>query len=132
MFELVDRVEDYPQFLPWCAGTRLIERTAEVTVGRLDIDFKGLKSHIVTRNAKEFPRRMRLELVEGPFRDFDGEWTFSALGDAGCRVELAVDYAFSSRALELALGGLFGHITRTLVESFVARADAVEGEEPGP
>jgi ribosome-associated toxin RatA of RatAB toxin-antitoxin module len=127
MFDLVDRVEDYPEFLPWCAGTRLIERTDTLTVGRIDIEFKGVRSHIVTRNAKERPRRMTLELLEGPFRDFRGEWTFAPLGDSGCRVELAVEYAFSNPVLELALGGLFGHITGTLVDRFVERANESTG-----
>jgi ribosome-associated toxin RatA of RatAB toxin-antitoxin module len=126
MYDLVDRVEDYPEFLPWCAGAELLERTEEVTRGRIDIDFNGLRSRIVTRNTKERPRRMTLELVEGPFRSFSGEWTFAALGDEGCRVELVVDYSFSNPALELALGALFGHITQTLVDCFVERAQ----EEP--
>ena len=130
MFDLVDRVEDYPEFLPWCSATRLVERTESVTVGRIDIDLKGVKSHIVTRNAKERPARMALELLEGPFRDFTGEWTFAPLGESGCRVELAVEYVFSNPVLELALGGLFGHITGTLVDRFVERANAAPDGSP--
>jgi ribosome-associated toxin RatA of RatAB toxin-antitoxin module len=125
MFELVDRVEDYPRFLPWCAATHLIERGDGVTSARLEIDFRGLKSRIATVNRKERPHRMTLELVEGPFSEFSGEWRFSPLGEHGCRVELAVDYAFSSRALEAALEPVFGHITTTLVERFVARAESL-------
>jgi ribosome-associated toxin RatA of RatAB toxin-antitoxin module len=128
MFGLVDRVEDYPAFLPWCAATHLILRDDEITSARLDVDFKGLKSRIATRNRKERPRRMVLELVEGPFSEFSGEWRFAPLGAEGCRIELEVEYAFSSRALEAVLEPVFGHITTTLVESFVARAESLPRE----
>jgi ribosome-associated toxin RatA of RatAB toxin-antitoxin module len=127
LYQLVDRVEDYPSFLPWCAAARVIERDAEITVGRIDIDFHGLASHIVTRNVKRPPAAMSLTLVEGPFESFAGEWRFEPLGGDGCRVELAVEYTLSSRTLDAAMGPVFGHILETLVDSFVARADEVAG-----
>lgn len=128
MFELVDDVESYPEFLPWCAGTEVYERTERVTVARLDIDYHGLTSHIATRNEKHAPERMRLEFVEGPFDRFKGHWRFVALGEEGCRVEFALDYAFSNLAFEAVLGPVFGHIIETLVERFVERAE----EKPRP
>ena len=124
MFALVDEVERYPEFLPWCSSTALLERTAEVTSGRIDVDYRGLKMAITTLNRKEPPRRMTLELVEGPFERFAGEWRFAPLGTAGCRVELRLDYVMSSRAANALLAPLFGHIAETLVESFVRRAEA--------
>ena len=124
LFELVERSEDYPDFLPWCSGAEVFERDERVTRARLRIDYHGLQSHIETRNLKEPPARIALEFVDGPFREFRGLWTFTALGDAGCRVELALDYAFSNRAVEAMLGPVFGHILETLVDRFVARAEA--------
>ena len=123
MFELVDRVEDYPDFLPWCAASSLIERTREVTRARLDIDYHGLKSHFSTRNAKDPPRRMEIRLEEGPFEKLEGEWRFTPLGD-GCRVELTIDYELASSSMARLLAPAFGHIMETLVDGFVARADA--------
>lgn len=125
MFELVDAVEHYPDFLPWCGGSRLIERTPELTVGRVDIDYHGLRSSITTRNRKQVPEWMHLEFVEGPFQTFTGHWRFVALGDLGCRVEFALDYGFDNRALDALVQPVFGHIMETLVDRFVARADAV-------
>jgi ribosome-associated toxin RatA of RatAB toxin-antitoxin module len=125
MFELVDDVESYPRFLPWCARTEVFERTDEVTVARLDIDYHGLASHIATRNRKHPPERMVLEFVEGPFDRFKGHWHFRALGEEGCRVEFALDYAFSNLAFEAVLGPVFGHIIETLVERFVERAESL-------
>lgn len=128
MFALVDDVESYPEFLPWCSGTQVFERTPEATVARLDIDYHGLTSHIQTRNVKEPPHRMALEFVEGPFDRFKGGWRFTSLGEGGCRVEFALDYAFSSVALETVLGPVFGHIVETLVDRFVERAESLPAQ----
>lgn len=124
MFDLVDAVEHYPQFLPWCGGARVLERTAEVTRARIDVDYHGLRSSFTTRNVKHPPEWMHLEFVDGPFERFKGHWRFVALGDAGCRVEFALDYGLERRALEAVLGPVFGNILETLVDRFVARADA--------
>ena len=125
MFALVDDVESYPQFLPWCASASVSERTEKVTLARLDIDYHGLTSHIETRNVKHPPERMDLGFVEGPFERFKGRWLFARLGDDGCRVEFSLDYAFSSAAFEGVLGPVFGHIIETLVDRFVERAESM-------
>ncbi|MDR2015367.1 MAG: type II toxin-antitoxin system RatA family toxin [Azoarcus sp.] len=122
MFELVDRVEDYPKFLPWCGGTELLERTAEKTAARIHINYHGLKTHFSTENAKETPRQMDIRLREGPFRKLEGHWRFTALGENACKVEFRLGYEFSSKILEKALGPVFHHIANTFVESFVKRA----------
>ena len=124
MFELVDAVEDYPEFLPWCPRTKLIERTGDVTRARIDVDYRGLKTHFTTRNRKRAPRRMDIELEEGPFERLGGSWTFTPLGDEGTRVELSLDYALASRSMSRVLAPVFGHIMETLVDRFIERADA--------
>jgi len=123
MFDLVDDVESYPRFLPWCSAARVLERTAELTRARIDIDYRGLKTRFSTLNRKDPPRRMDMELEEGPFDELTGRWSFTPLGDEGCRVEFVLDYAFSSAAMSAVLAPVFGHIAATLVDSFVARAE---------
>ena len=130
LFDLVDAVERYPEFLPWCPHTELIERDERYTVARLEIDYRGLKSRLATRNTKEAPHRMVLELIEGPFDRFRGEWTFTPLGGEGCRAEFALDYALAGGALDALLEGVFGHIAATLVDRFVERADALGAGPP--
>ena len=110
MFDLVEDVESYPLFLPWCSGAQVSERTNATTRARIDIDYHGIATHISTLNRKEAPHRMDLEFVEGPFTQFKGRWTFTPLGEAGCRVEFALDYSFSSPAMTALLGPVFGHI----------------------
>jgi len=123
MFALVDDVERYPEFLPWCRSTTVLERTAQITRARLDIDYRGLRTHIVTLNRKQPPTAMTLEFVEGPFERFGAEWTFTPLGGEGCRVEYAMDYRFSSATVERVVAPVFGYIAETLVDRFVARAE---------
>ena len=124
LYQLVEGVERYPEFLPWCSGAEVFERDGRVTRARLCIDYHGLQSHIETRNENDPPERIVLEFVDGPFREFHGVWSFTALGAEGCRVEFALDYAFANRALEGMLGPVFGHVIETLVDRFVARAEA--------
>lgn len=131
MFDIVDDCARYPEFLPWCAAAEVFEHTDSVTRARLDVDYHGLESHISTVNAKQPYERIDLEFVEGPFDRFKGHWRFLALGEAGCRVEFSVDYAFSSGAMDRILAPVFGHIIETLVERFVARADALAGRAAG-
>jgi len=126
MYALVDGVEAYPEFLPWCAGTQVYGRTAAETHARIDIDFHGLKSHVATRNRNEPHGWIHLALADGPFERLAGHWHFRALGPEGSAVEFQLEYAFANRALDKVLGPVFGHIVETLVERFVQRADAVK------
>ncbi len=123
MFMLVEDVEHYPEFLPWCSKTVVHERTPEITRASIDIDYHGLTSRISTLNRKQPPERMDLEFVEGPFDKFKAHWRFKPLGEEGCRVEFALDYAFSNAAMDALLGPVFGHIMETLVDRFVGRAE---------
>jgi ribosome-associated toxin RatA of RatAB toxin-antitoxin module len=130
MFHLVEHCEDYPKFLPWCAAVHVPERTEEITRARLDINYHGLKTHIATLNHKQAPFHLTLEFVEGPFEHFHGVWQFAALGDHGCRVELAVEYTFSHHSIEGVLKPVFGHIVETLVDHFVEQADRLAARSP--
>ena len=125
MFGLVEDIEAYPDFLPWCSGTEVFERSPGITRARLDVSYHGLRTHVSTLNRKHAPERIELEFQEGPFERFGGEWRFSPLGEEGCKVELALEYEFASRALAKLLGPLFGDIADTMVESFVRRAESV-------
>lgn len=125
MFELVDRCEDYPRFLPWCGGAEVLARTDTLTAATLHINYHGIKSQFTTENEKRYPNEMTLRLTDGPFTHLDGHWLFTALGDTACKVEFSMRYQFSSRLLEKALGPVFNHIANTFVDSFVKRAAQV-------
>lgn len=125
MFELVDRVEDYPDFLPWCGGTELKLRDETHTVATIHIAYLGIRQSFTTENLKTRPREMRITLQDGPFAELEGDWSFQPLGDDACKVEFRLQYVFSSRVLETVLAPVFHHITNTFVDAFVRRADEV-------
>jgi len=127
MFALVDAVEDYPKFLPWCSAASVSHRDERTTRATISIRFRGLSQQFTTQNEKEAPREMRLRLVEGPFRRLDGTWRFSELASRGCKVELRLEYEFSSRILEKLIGPVFDHIANTMVDAFAKRAEQVYG-----
>ncbi len=127
MFDLVDRVEDYPQFLPWCSKTRCEFRDHSKTVATLHINYRSVKSHFTTENDKECPFWMRITLVDGPFRRLDGLWRFKPLAEHACKIEFQLSYEFSSKMFEKVIGPVFSQIANTFVDAFVRRANEVHG-----
>ena len=125
MFSLVDAVEDYPAFLPWCGSTCVPHRDSAITRAEIHINFRGIRQSFTTENRKQFPDVMTLQLLKGPFRTLEGEWRFTKLGDTGCRVDFRLHYEFSSTWLEKLIGPVFGHIASTLVDAFLKRADRI-------
>lgn len=127
MFALVDDVEAYPAFLPWCAETRVDYRDSRKTVATLHIHYLSVRSHFTTENEKDEPSSMILRLVDGPFRRLEGSWRFKALTENACKIEFSLSYEFSSKLFEKIIGPVFSQINNTLVEAFVARAGVVYG-----
>ncbi len=127
MFELVDRVELYPQFLPWCGGTKVLAQTDEHKTARIDIDYHGVHAHFTTDNLNRPPDSIVITLKDGPFKHLHGEWRFRALGQDGCKVEFGLAYEFATSLLDKVIGPVFNHIASTFIEAFVRRADAVYG-----
>lgn len=127
MFDLVDRCEDYPQFLPWCSQARVEFRDERKTVATLYISYLSVKSHFTTENEKVIAQRMTLKLVDGPFRRLEGLWSFTPLADYACKVQFKLSYEFSSKLFEKIIGPVFSQITNTFVDAFVKRADDIYG-----
>ena len=94
MFDLVNDVEAYPKRFAWCAGAQVIQREGDMLVARLDLRYAGLKQSFTTRNTTEPPRRLHMQLVEGPFRSLDGLWEFIPLGEQGCKIAFALDFVY--------------------------------------
>ncbi|MBR9865863.1 MAG: type II toxin-antitoxin system RatA family toxin [Oceanospirillales bacterium] len=127
MFDLVNDVESYPQFLPWCSGTTLIESTDETMQASLRVAKAGLKYSFTTRNELKRPEMIRIELVEGPFSSLSGLWTFKPLSDEACKVSLSLQFDFSGKLASLAMSKVFNQMATTMVDAFVNRADQVYG-----
>jgi len=125
MYALVDGIEAYPRFLPWCGGAAESERTPTSVFAEIHIAYHGLRQSFVTRNENKQDESIDMVFVRGPFRTLTGHWRFTPLGDAGCRIEFGLDYEFASSLLETAIGPVFSSIVDNFVDAFVRRADAL-------
>lgn len=125
MYALVDTVEEYTEFLPWCGGVDLIQRDTSTTIATLHIDYHGIKQNFTTENAKVFPTNMDIKLKDGPFKHMEGFWKFIPLSDDACKIEFRLSYEFSNSFLDKLISPVFSHIANTFVDSFVHRAEEV-------
>ena len=125
MYALVDAVENYPQFLPWCGGVEIVARDEAVTTATLHIAFHGIKQSFTTENRKTFPSLMEIKLKNGPFKYLEGSWQFIKLSDEACKIVFRLNYEFANGFLEKLIAPVFSHISNTFVDGFVARADKV-------
>ncbi len=127
MFALVDKVEDYPQFLPWCGGVDVRKREENKLVASLFINYHGVKQSFTTQNTHNPSTLIQMTLIEGPFKHLDGTWTFKSLRTDACKVEFDLRYEFSNRILEQIIGPVFTLIANNFVDSFCKRAEEVYG-----
>ncbi len=126
MYELVDRVEDYPRFLPWCGGVEVHERSETVLDVTVRIEFLKVSTFFRTRDTKT-EHEIVMHFVDGPFKALTGIWRFQPLMEDACKIEFELDYEFSSRTLDAVIGPVFGKITSTFVDAFVKEADRKYG-----
>jgi ribosome-associated toxin RatA of RatAB toxin-antitoxin module len=127
LYALVEDVESYPRFLPWCLSTTVHERTAGTTRASLTVGLRGVRQSFTTQNENRPPEAIDMRLVEGPFKAFAAAWRFTPLGAQACRIDFSLEYEFSSRALGKLLEPLFDRIADSMVDAFVRRADEIHG-----
>ena len=127
LYALVEDVESYPRFLPWCLASTVHERTAHATRATLTVGLRGVRQSFTTQNANRPGEAIDLRLVEGPFKAFAAGWRFTPLGPEACRIDFSLDYEFASRALGRLLEPLFDRIANTMVDAFARRADELHG-----
>ncbi len=126
IYALVNDVAAYPRRFDWCTGSAVLEQSDHLMLARLDLRVAGVPVSFTTRNTLTPVERVELALVDGPFQRFGGAWTFDALGDAGCRVGLRLDFEMAGKLLGSALARGFAGLADRLVDDFcrVARNEA--------
>lgn len=127
MFDLVNDVEAYPEFLPWCRSSRVFEASDSHMRAQIEMAVGGLARSFSTRNTLEPPGRIELSLLHGPFRHLHGEWRFDELSGQACKIHLEVSFEVSNRLLSAVLTPAFEKICNSLVDAFTRRADRVYG-----
>src|SRR3990170_4804642 len=107
MFALINDVESYPAFVPWCTAARIDSRTDTEVIATLNIKRGPLRAEFTTRNLLEPDRQVLMQFVSGPFRVLEGLWTLTPLGHLGCRIELEMRFEFANRVAGTLFEGLF-------------------------
>ena len=129
LYALVEDIESYPRFLPWCVGAEVRSRKPGATLATLTVRMSGVKRSFTTQNENRAPEAIDLKLVEGPFRHFAAAWRFQPLGERACKIEYSMEFEFASRALAVLLQPLFERIADSMVDAFTRRADEIHGPE---
>lgn len=124
MFDLVDGVERYPEFLPWCAKTEVLLREGDRLEALLYMDWFKVKQRFGTRNVNVPGRRIDMDLLEGPFKSLKGSWEFADCGSVGCAVDFRLDYEFRGALLTRLINPVFSGIYSNLLDSFIKEARA--------
>jgi coenzyme Q-binding protein COQ10 len=127
LFDLVADVERYPEFLPWCLGARIRERTGNVITADLLIGFKMVRERFTSRVVLDRPQRIDVSYAEGPFRYLDNHWNFVAQPGGSCLIDFHVDFEFRSRMLQKVIAMLFNEAVKRMVGAFEARARQLYG-----
>ena len=127
MFKLVDDIEAYVEFLPWCSASTVLMRSECDVTASLEISHSGFHKTFTTRNIYAEGYRINMCLVEGPFKSLEGIWQFQALGDQGCKIMLDLEFEFKSRLVGMSFGPIFGQMAGSLVDAFTQRAKTVYG-----
>lgn len=125
MYRLINDVLNYPEFLPDCANSKIVSQTEKAMTASLLVSKGGINKWFTTENSLELNKKVVMNLVDGPFNYLTGGWTLTALSDEACKVELALDYEFSNKLLDIAFGRVFNQLANNMVQAFTQRAKEV-------
>ena len=127
MYELVNDIESYPRFLPWCRSTQVLSRDEDEVRARIEMHKGGVHKSFATCNRLQKDKMIEIRLLEGPFLRLEGFWRFQALRSDACKVSLDLEFEFSSQLIQVAIGPVFKQITNSLVDAFCKRAVELYG-----
>lgn len=122
MFDLVNDVASYPEFIPGCVATHIRSVDDTHMQASLDISKAGIKHTFTTNNILTAPSRIAMTLADGPFKSLSGGWIFTELDEHACKIELNLEFEFTSRLVELAFGKIFHSLANSMVDAFIQRA----------
>jgi ribosome-associated toxin RatA of RatAB toxin-antitoxin module len=128
MFDLVNDISAYPAFIPNCADAKCTVINPNELEGSLLIKKAGIQKWFTTRNILTADNKIELTLVDGPFKFLTGYWQFTALDIDACKVELHLEFEFSSKMIEMAFGKLFNQVAISMINAFTQRAKVIYGQ----
>jgi len=129
MFDLVNDIEAYPEFMQGCTSAKVLSQSDTELVGELRLSMGGIRQQFTTRNQLFRPERIEMSLVEGSFRNFSSQWKFQALTEAACKVSLEMEFEFQLGFMDFAARSLISTVANSQVSAIVKRAHEVYGCE---
>jgi ribosome-associated toxin RatA of RatAB toxin-antitoxin module len=127
MFALVNDIESYPRFLPWCRSTQILSRTDDEVRASIEMAKGALHKSFTTCNRLQHNKMIEIRLIEGPFQRLEGYWRFQCLDVQACKISLDMEFEFANTLLSVAVGPVFNQIANSLVDAFCNRAVQVYG-----
>lgn len=124
MFDLVNAVEHYPEFLPYCAESQIHHRDQDEVQATLVIAAAGMHKSFTTHNRLQTNKMIEIRLIDGPFKHLEGYWRFDEVPE-GCQISFDLEFEFSGNLMGLLLGPVFEQIANKMVDAFCDRAKAV-------
>ena len=137
MFDLVNDVERYPEFVPLCRSMHVRRRVPEpegieIVIADMTIAYKLLRESFTSRVTLDRSNlQILVEYLEGPFSRMENRWTFHPVSERTCEVEFFIVYEFRSRTLGLLMGSMFDLAFRRFAAAFERRADQIYGRQTG-
>jgi ribosome-associated toxin RatA of RatAB toxin-antitoxin module len=129
MFALVNAIESYPDFLPWCRSSEILSQYQDEVRARLDLSRGGLQKSFTTCNRLQPDKMIEIRLIDGPFEHLQGMWRFQPLSadGSGCQILFDLEFKFAGKLVDMAFGPIFQQIANSLVDAFCQRAHALYG-----
>jgi len=127
MFELVNNIDDYSQFLNWCDSSSILNQSDDQITASVQINQGGIKQSFSTLNTLTPYTSIEMQLLDGPFDELSGEWRFETLGENASKVHLTLQFKFKSMLIDMALSPIFKSITNSQLDAFVSRAKYIYG-----
>lgn len=127
MYNLVNDVASYPQFLPGCSKAVVLFQSEQEMRATLEVKKAGISQQFTTRNTLIPNREIQMQLESGPFRSLTGGWVFEPLSAEASKVILRLEFEFSNKIVEFAFGKVFNELTASMVGAFTQRAKQVYG-----
>ncbi len=125
MYDLVDDIQSYHSFVPFCQESSIIERTDEQVIATLLVAKSGIAKSFTTKNNLTAPHSISMELVDGPFSHLSGGWKFTALSERACKIELNLSFEFSNKLTTFAFSKIFNLLIESMVSAFTERAKKI-------
>ncbi|SPP31729.1 Persistence and stress-resistance toxin PasT [Arsenophonus endosymbiont of Aleurodicus floccissimus] len=125
MYNLVNDVDSYPQFLPGCVGSLVLNHVNNEMTTSVEVAKAGISKTFITHNILQDNKSIQIQLVKGLFRKLMGNWLFIPLNENACKVELFLDFEFTNKLIELAFGRIFKELAGNMVQAFTQRAHEV-------